>query len=284
MTEARKAKMDRITKMLSDGVNEVFNSDRYKEWLKVCSRFHHYSLNNQILILMQSKGTATQVAGYKAWKSFGRTVKKGEHGITIFAPMTIKKENDKEDVIFRTTTVFDIAQTTGEPLPEIAFELKDDDESYRKWIEMLIKIAPVPVVFTEDLPNGVYGSFDPATQLIKVRSSLHDLARLKTLIHEIVHSLLDNDPRRNDSSKEKPLSRDSREIRAESAAFVVCMDLGIDTSNYSFGYIAGWSSGKVDKELKAVMQDVRDVSDYILSKLEYNIVRNQVENCNAKKN
>ena len=278
MTEARKAKMDRITKMLADGVNEVFSSDRYAEWLKVCSHFHHYSLNNQILIMMQSKGTATQIAGYKTWKSMGRSVNKGEHGITIFAPMKIMGPDAKEEIIFRPATVFDISQTSGEPLPELAIELTDDDESYCQLINQLIKVAPVPVHFTEDLPPGVYGCFDPATQLIKVRESLHDMARLKTLIHEIVHSLLDNDP------KEKKLERDAREIRAESAAFIVCMDLGIDTSNYSFGYIAGWSSNKVDTELKAVMQDVRDVADYILSKIEYDSVRATIAKINSKKN
>ena len=195
--------------------------------------------------------------------------------------------DETEEIIFRPTTVFDVSQTTGKPLPELTMELTEDSESYRQLIDQLIKIAPVPVEFTEDLPNGVYGCFDPTCQQIKVRSSLHDMARLKTLIHEIVHSLLDNNPKLDNdpnNPKDRKLERSARELRAESAAFVVCWDLGIDVSNYSFGYLAGWSEGKIEAELKEVMQDVHDVSDHILSQLKANAVQKQIEKINDKKN
>lgn len=273
----RKKEMEEITHMLEEGVRNIFSSEKYLEWLKVCSRFHSYSLGNQILIMLQTGGTATQVAGYKTWQSLGRQVRKGERGITILVPLfsrvkTEKKEDpgepeagaegdgtEKELIIrrFGTSRVFDIAQTEGKDLPSITEELTDDDEAYDGIIEKLVRFSPVPVVFTSDLPEGVYGCFNRATQDIKVRGSLSRQHRLKTLVHEIAHSILDNADSGDD--------RETMEVRAESVAYCVCAGLDIPTDQYSFGYIAGWSSGRDVKELKAVMKDIRDTADRILT-------------------
>ena len=260
----RKEKMDRITQMLKEGVENVFSSENYKNWLRVCSKFHHYSLNNQILILMQTGGTATHVAGYRKWQTLGRQVKKGSHGIWIIAPMPIKQASESPDgedktlTLFKASTVFDIADTYGEDLPSLVQELTDDDASYDAIIDRLVDFSSVPVTFTDDLPNGVYGCFSPSEQCIKVRDTISRSHRTKTLIHEICHSIWEKDPK-------VMTDRQSAEVRAESCAYCVCNALGIDTSQYSFGYITSYSSGKELSELKAVMQDIRDTADKILS-------------------
>lgn len=262
----RKEKMDRITQMLKEGVENVFSSENYKNWLRVCSKFHHYSLNNQILILMQTGGTATQVAGYRKWQTLGRQVKKGSHGIWIIAGMPIKQESDTPDegsktiMRYKAVTVFDIADTYGEDLPSLVQELTDDDASYDAIIERLIDFSSVPVTFTDDLPNGVYGCFSPSEQSIKVRDSVSRHQKLKTLVHELSHYLCDNDKDHRDS-------RETMEVRAESISYCVLSQIpGVEPSDtYSFGYIAGWSSTKELPELKAVMQDIRDTADKILS-------------------
>ena len=260
----RKEKMDRITAMLKEGVENVFSSENYKNWLRVCSKFHHYSLNNQILILMQTGGTASHVAGYRKWQTLGRQVRKGEKGIWIISPMQFKKESpdpDKDDdimTLFKAATVFDISQTDGDDLPSLVQELTDDDASYDAIIEKLVDFSSVPVTFTSDLPTGVYGCFSPSEQCIKVRDTISRSHRTKTLIHEICHSIWEKDPK-------VMIDRQSAEVRAESCAYCVCNALNIPTDQYSFGYVAGWSSGKELPELKAVMQDIRDTADKILS-------------------
>ena len=262
----RKEKMDRITQMLQEGVENVFSSEYYKNWLRVCSKCHHYSLNNQILILMQTGGTATQVAGYRKWQTLGRQVKKGSHGICIIAGMPIKQESDTPDegsktiMRYKAVTVFDIADTYGEDLPSLVQELTDDDASYDAIIDRLVDFSSVPVSFTDDLPNGVYGSFSPSEQCIRVRDSVSRHQKLKTLVHELSHYLCDNDKDHRDS-------RETMEVRAESISYCVLSQIpGVEPSDtYSFGYIAGWSSTKELPELKAVMQDIRDTADKILS-------------------
>ena len=260
----RKDKMDCITQMLKEGVENVFSSENYKNWLRVCSKFHRYSLNNQILILMQSGGTASQVAGYRKWQTLGRQVRKGEKGIWIISPMPITQkaespdDEDKTLTLFKAATVFDISQTDGEDLPSLVQELTDDDASYDAIIDRLVDFSSVPVTFTDDLPNGVYGCFSPSEQCIKVRDTISRSHRTKMLIHEICHSIWEKDPK-------VMTDRQSAEVRAESCAYCVCNALGIDTSQYSFGYITSYSSGKELSELKAVMQDIRDTADKILS-------------------
>ena len=262
----RKQKMDRITQMLKEGVENVFSSENYKNFLKTMSQFHHYSLNNQILIWQQTGGTATYVAGYKKWQTLKRQVRKGERGLLIYSPMKFKKESDDPDkegetlTLFKATAVFDISQTDGEDLPSLVQELTDDDASYDAIIDRLIDFSSVPVTFTDDLPNGVYGSFSPSEQCIRVRDSVSRHQKLKTLVHELSHYLCDNDKDHRDS-------RETMEVRAESISYCVLSQIpGVEPSDtYSFGYIAGWSSTKELPELKAVMQDIRDTADKILS-------------------
>lgn len=262
----RKEKMDRITQMLKEGVENVFSSENYKNWLRVCSKFHHYSLNNQILILMQTGGTASHVAGYRKWQTLGRQVRKGEKGIWIISPMPITQkaespdDEDKTLTLFKAATVFDISQTDGEDLPSLVQELTDDDASYDAIIDRLVDFSSVPVSFTDDLPSGVYGSFSPSEQCIRVRDSVSRHQKLKTLVHELSHYLCDNDKDHRDS-------RETMEVRAESISYCVLSQIpGVEPSDtYSFGYIAGWSSTKELPELKAVMQDIRDTADKILS-------------------
>lgn len=264
MQNNRKEKMDKIMAMLTEGVEQVFSSEKYAEWLRVCSKFHHYSINNQILILMQTGGTASQVAGYRKWQSLGRQVRKGEKGIWIISPMQFKQAGDDPDAeekittLFKAATVFDISQTDGDDLPSLVEELTDDDASYDAIIEKLVKFSSVPVSFTSDLPEGVYGCFSPSEMSIKVRDTISRSHRTKTLVHEICHSIFDADPK-------SKTDRETKEVRAESCAYCVCSALGLDTSDYSFGYIAGYSSGKDMKELKSVMQDIKNTADKILS-------------------
>ena len=250
MSEKSKEKMNRITIMLQEGVENVFSSEKYAEWLRVCSKFHNYSLNNQILIMMQAP-YATRVAGYRTWQSMGRQVRKGEKSLMIIAPMRIKKEDvdefgnedEKELLLFKAVSVFDISQTDGEDLPSIADELTDDDTAYDDIINRLVSFAPVPVEFT-DIPGTAYGYFSPKENKICIRKDISRQHQCKTLIHEIAHSLCDADPK-------VMTDRQTKEVRAESVAYCVSSALGIDTSQYSFGYIASWSSGKELTELKA---------------------------------
>ena len=264
----RKEKMDRITAMLKEGVEQVFSSEQYTLWLKTMGKFHHYSLNNQILILMQTGGTASHVAGYRKWQTLGRQVRKGEKGIWIISPMQFKKESDDPDkdddimTLFKAATVLDISQTDGDDLPSLVQELTDDDASYDAIIEKLVNFSSVPVTFTSDLPTGVYGCFSPSEQCIKVRDTISRSHRTKTLIHEICHSIWEKDTKCMNDRREA-------EVRAESTAFCVLSGIpGVDANkigDYSFGYITSWSSGKELPELKAVMQDIRDTADKILS-------------------
>lgn len=258
-------KLTETMKLLEEGVTAVFDSENYKKFLSVMSRFHGYSVNNQILILMQMP-TATRVAGFNAWKmNFNRIVKKGAKGLKIFAPMTFRHTDDDGNehiqTRFKVTHCFDVSQTEGEPLPELVTKLTGTDESYQQFIPVLQSIAPCPVSFTDDLPDGVYGCYSLTDNSIKVKKSIAPQHACKTLIHEICHSLLDAD-------KDNKTDRQTRECRAESVAFVVCNHFHIDSSEYSFPYIAGWSSGRDTKELKAELTTIRDTAASLIDKIE----------------
>ena len=258
-------KLQQTMRLLEDGVKAVFDSGKYKDFLSVMSKFHTYSINNQILILMQMPA-ATHVAGYNAWKmDFNRIVRKGSKGIRIIAPMTFKKTdadgNEHIQTRFRVTHCFDVSQTEGDPLPELTSELTGSDESFRRLIPVLQSAAPCPVLFTDDLPNGVYGCYSLMDSVIKIRADIAPQHACKTLIHEIAHSLLDAD--RTDKT-----DRQTKECRAESIAFVVCSHFRIDTSDYSFPYIAAWSSGRDVKELKAELSTIRDTAASLIAEIE----------------
>ena len=262
----RSDKLAETMKLLEDGVIAVFDSDRYKDFLSVMSKFHQYSINNQILIMMQMP-TATHVAGFTKWKmDFNRFVKKGAKGLRIISPMQFRSTdedgNEHIQTRFKVSYCFDVSQTEGEPLPELVSELTGTDSSYADLIPVLQSVAPCPVVFTDDLPADAYGCYSLTEGHIKVKSDIAPQQACKTLIHEIAHALLDSD------TKDKTTDRQTKECRAESVAYVVCHHLQIDTSDYSFPYIAGWSSNREAKELKAELLTIHDTAKALLHDIE----------------
>ena len=258
------------------------------------SKFHNYSFNNTLLIAMQ-KPEATLVAGYKAWqKNFERHVNKGEKAIRILAPAPykIKEERDKLDPVtgemmfdengmpqkeqvevtipaFRAVSVFDVSQTDGKPIPELeAQELLSTVEGYEDFVQALMNVAPVPIGF-EDIPGDSKGYFHTEEKRIAVQENMSESQTLKTMVHEVAHSMLHNKEINRDDLMEVPAKdRNTKEVEAESVAYTVCQHFGIDTSDYSFGYIAGWSSGKDMKELKSSLDTIRKTASELITGIE----------------
>ena len=283
-----------ISERLEQGVKEIFTSERYTEYLNTMSKFHNYSFNNTLLITMQ-KPEATLVAGYQAWqKKFNRHVKRGEKGIQIIAPAPIREKQEiekidpvtKEPVIgddgqpeteivemviprFRVTTVFDVSQTEGRELPSLGVEsLTGTVEGYEKLLSTLKSISPVPVS-EGPLPPGVHGAYYHAEQKITLSPGMSEAQTIKTLVHEIAHAKLHALPVEGGiivGAHEK--DRRTREVEAESVAYTVCQYLGLDTSDYSFGYITGWSSGREQKELRASLECIRNTAAELIDGVE----------------
>lgn len=247
-----------ISEKLEAGVKDVFESGRYEEYLQVMSRFPTYSYNNQLLIMLQHP-TARYVCGYNAWQeNFNRHVKYKQKAIKIFGPNLQKKTREVEDENGNITTeeykllkgfillsVFADDQTEGDDLPEICKKLGADVEKFEELKAKLEKVAPCPITY-EVVDGGANGFFSPKDNRIVVQEGMSESQTLKTLVHEIAHSML-----HGKGGEEEKADRNTMEVQAESVAYVVCNYLGIDTSSYSFGYIAGWSKGKETKELKA---------------------------------
>ena len=264
-------KIEQITADLEKGVKEIFTSDKYIEYLTFMSKFHNYSFNNIVLILMQ-KPDASLVAGYKAWQSkFKRQVRKGEKAITILAPCPHKRieedENGKKKEIvwtsFRAVSVFDVSQTDGEELPTGCVEtLTGEVENFTDLKEKLEAVSPVPVSY-ENIEGEANGFYSHTDKRIAVQEGMSEAQTIKTLIHEISHAILHN----KDTGEAKDADKFTREVQAESTAYTVCSMLGIDTSDYSFGYIAGWSTGKEVKELNASMEVIRTTAKDIIDRL-----------------
>jgi antirestriction protein ArdC len=287
----REQKLKEVMEQLENGVQEVFESDRYKTYLNTVAKFHSYSFGNCMLIALQ-RPDATAVAGFTAWRDkFNRTVKKGEHGIRIIAPApyTARVEKERLDsatgaaitgadgkalteevqinrVAFRTATVFDISQTEGDPLPELAVVLADDVDRYDDLYRSLQEVSPVPVAF-ESMQEGRHGYYHPAEKRIAIQQGMSNLQTLKTLIHEIAHARLHDIDALREAGAVRPDSR-TREVQAESVAYVICQQYGLDTSEYSFGYIAGWSKDKEIAELKASLSVIRNEADAIITELD----------------
>lgn len=287
--DKRKQQLEEITQKLEQGIKELFDSERYKEYLNVMSKFHRYSYNNLVLIAMQNP-KATRVAGFSSWKKdFERNVKKGEKGIKILAPAPykIKKEVEKispetGEVIFgkdgkpeteervieipsyKVVTVFDVSQTEGKELPEIADNLYGDVENFKDFFSALEKTSPVPISF-EPINNKVYGYYNPLEKRIVVKEGMDELHTLKTTIHEMAHAKLhDVDVNLSLQDKQDRPDKNTREVQAESVAYAVCRHYGLDTSYYSFGYVAGWSSGRELPELKTSLEIIRTAADEII--------------------
>lgn len=251
-------------------MKEVFESDKYREMLKCMSKFHHYSLNNCLLIAMQYP-SASLVAGYRTWqKEFDRQVRKGEKGIRILAPCKYKVEKDAADdgdkeiveiTGFRVVSVFAYEQTEGRELPMIGVnEMTGDVKNYHKLFNALKDICPVPIC-SEDIQGGANGYYDDATRRIAIRSGMSRIQTIKTMIHEISHQRLHS---KENMDEEKPPDRNTKEVEAESIAYTVCSHFGLDTADYTFGYVAGWSSGKDTKELRNSLERIRKTSDEII--------------------
>ena len=286
-----KQRVQELTDKLEQGLQDLFNSDSYRNYLSTMSKFHNYSFNNTLLIAMQ-KPDATLVAGYKAWqKNFERHVNKGEKAIRIIAPAPykIKEERDKIDPVtqellldkdgnpqkeeveitipaFRAVSVFDVAQTDGKPIPELAAkELLSDVEGYQDMIRAVEAISPVPIEL-EEIAGDSKGYYDREAKRIAVQENMSESQTLKTMIHEVAHSKLHSKEVEQDEQMRK--DRNTKEVEAESIAYTVCQHFGVDTSDYSFGYIAGWSSGRDTKELRASMDTIRRTASELITGIE----------------
>lgn len=283
--QTREEKMSVIQKKLEDGVVEIFTSEKYREYMDAMSKFPRYSVNNCILIASQYP-QASLVCGFRKWqKEFNRTVNKGEHGIMILAPIKGKTEvieevfdennravldekgNQKTEIVqkeyqtFRPVYVFDVSQTSGDPVPTLAMELKEKVDSFEDLKAVLIEISPVPITFAV-INDGAKGYYSPTSQLIVVDSRLPQLQMLKTMIHEIAHASLGH------GGKEDKWDRQTKEVQAESVAYWVTQMMGLDTSEYSFGYISGWSGDKEVFELKENLDIIKQTADKISLSIE----------------
>ena len=283
-----------ITEKLEQGLKDLFQSDAYRKYLTTMSKFHDYSFNNTLLIAMQ-KPDATLVAGFHTWqKEFERHVKKGAKGIRIIAPRTIKKTIEQEVIDpatkkpvmdndgkpkmekvevtmpgFHVVTVFDVSQTEGKELPLIGTdELTGEVSEYPDFMKALEKTSPVPV-FKETIKSGAKGYYSLAEKKIVLNENMSEIQNVKTLIHEIAHALLhDKDAVLVEGIEESEHKRrNTKEVEAESVAYTVCQHFGIDTSEYSFGYIAGWSAGRELKELKESMDTIRTTASFVITSI-----------------
>ena len=284
-------RMKEITDKLETGIMDLFESDRFQAYLDTMARFHNYSFNNTILIAMQG---GQLVAGYNKWRDeFHRNVKKGEKGIKIFAPAPykVKKEVPKLDEqgqpvkdkdgnpvteqkeiqvpAFKIVSVFDVSQTEGEPLPTLGVEeLTGDVERYQDFFKALEQTSPVPMAF-EDIPGGSHGYYHLTEKRIAIQENMSELQTLKTAIHEIAHAKLHAiDPEAPAAEQQNRPDSRTREVQAESVAYTVCQHYGLDTSDYSFGYVAGWSSGKDLKELRASLETIRATAHELITTID----------------
>ena len=292
-------RLQQITAGIEQGIKELFESEKYMRYLSVMSRFHRYSVNNTMLIYMQ-KPDATLVAGYNKWKNqFERHVKKGEHGITIIAPTPFKKkieeqkldpdtkapildaegkavmeEREVEIPMFRPVKVFDVSQTDGKPLPELASTLSGSVQNYEAFMEALRRSAPVPLS-VEPMAANMDGYFSPDQQRIAIREGMSEVQTVSAAVHEIAHSKLHNyakaqeeAARAGDKEPPKKKDRNTEEVEAESISYAVCQYYGIQTGENSFGYIANWSQGKELPELRASLETINKAAGELIADID----------------
>ena len=294
-------KLKEITDRLEQGIAELFDSERYREYLKVMSKFHNYSFRNTVLIAMQ-KPDASLVAGFSAWKNnFGRNVMKGQKGIKIIAPSPFKIRQEVEKIdphtqkpiigkdgkpvteekevkipAYKVVSVFDVSQTEGKELPDIAVdELTGDVDRYKDFFAALEKTSPVPIAF-ENIGGGSHGYYHLEDKRIAINEGMSELQTLKTAIHEIAHAKLHDIDLNAPKDEQQPhVDRRTREVEAESVAYTVCQHYGLDTSDYSFGYVAGWSSGRELSELKSSLETIRSAAAEIINSIDENLAELQ---------
>lgn len=280
--------IDRLTAQLEAGIQNLRSSDGYKDYLQMQSRFPHYSTRNCLLILAQ-RPDATQVAGYTVWRSLGRQVNAGEHGIRIITPHTYKKkeppsgcsssspedtDSDTLHLYFRPTSVFDVSQTSGEPLPTLLVEeLQGSVDGYAQIQNALIQVSPVPVSF-ESITDGSKGYYSLSEQKIVIKRGMSEVQTLKTLSHEIGHAMIHN-PYKSPSAQKKTSAE--RETEAESIAFLVCAHYGITTDDYSFPYVGSWSTEMTDKELLSRITSIKGSAVSIIDQTDAAIERQRSE-------
>jgi antirestriction protein ArdC len=299
--KSTKDRLKEITDRLEAGIKGIFESDKYKAYLDTLSKFHSYSANNCMLIVMQMPA-ATRVAGFNSWRdNFKRNVMGGEKGIKIIAPAPFKLKRETERIdptsgkpvigadgrpeteevevkvpAFKVVSVFDVSQTEGEPLPEIgADEIAGDVDSYGGFLDALQKTSPVPIEF-EDITGGANGYYSQVEKRIAVQQGMSELQTLKTAVHEIAHARLHDIDKNTPKDAVRP-DRDTREVEAESVAYTVCSHFGLDTSDYSFGYIAGWSGDKELAVLKSSLDTIRGEADSIIREADSHMAAVQRE-------
>ena len=287
--EARKAEMDEITTKLEKGVKEVFTTDGYKNYLNFCAKLPRYSVNNQILIMLQ-RPDATMCQSFGNWKEMNRFVRKGEKGIRILAPAPYKmqKEQDKTDAAgkpvldkdgepvketveitvnaFKPVSTFDISQTEGDPVPTVGIaELTGSVEGYEALLEAIREVVPVPITF-ENIDSGAKGYYHLEEDRIVIQEGMSEAQTVKTLLHEASHQALHSREAQKAGGEVK--SKNQKETEAESVAYVVCQHYGIDTSDYSFAYVATWSADKEVPELKASLDTIRRTASELITKID----------------
>lgn len=301
--KSNKDRLKEITDSIENGIKELFDSDKYKKYLQTMSRFHRYSVNNQMLIYMQNPN-ATLVAGYNKWHDqFGRNVKKGEKGIKIIAPTPFKKkveetkldpdtklpmldengkpiteEKEVQIPMYRVVSVFDVSQTAGKPLPQLASDLSGDVQNYEAFMEAIKRSSAVPISF-EPIDNNTDGYFSLDEQKIVIREGMSEVQTVSALLHELAHSKLHNrqakdeirgDEPTADEAKKPKIDRNTEEVQAESISFAVCAYYGIKTDENSFGYIASWSKDKELPELKDSLTVINKTSNEMINDIDKN--------------
>ena len=287
--EARKKEMNQMAEKLEAGVKDVFQGENYKAYLDFCAKMPRYSVNNQILIMMQ-KPDATMCQSFTGWKEMGRFVKKGEKGIRVMAPAPYKMEREQDKIgadgkpvldqdgesikevveikvnAFKPVSTFDISQTDGAPVPRLGVEeLTGNVEGYATLMEAIKQASPVPISF-ENIESGAKGYFHVEENRIAIQEGMSEAQTVKTALHEASHATLHNKEEQNSDSDKK--SRNQKECEAESVAYVVCQHYGIDTAEYSFPYVAGWSSDKEVPELKASLDTIRRAAADLIVKID----------------
>ncbi|MBC5744892.1 DUF3849 domain-containing protein [Lachnospiraceae bacterium MD308] len=300
MAGKREEQMKEITKRLEQGVQELFTSEKYMNYLKTMSQFHNYSFNNTLLISMQ-KPEATLVAGFSSWnKKFNRRVKQGEKGIKIIAPAPIRKKEEiekfdpvtnepilkpdgqpeTEEVVhiiprFCVATVFDISQTYGDPIPELDTpELLGSVENFPVFMEAIERTSPVPMHY-EEIEGESKGYYSSTDKEIAIQEGMSEMQTMKTAVHEVTHAMCHDRDIMEELGEKK--NRMTKEVEAESVAYTVCSCFGLDTSDYSFPYIAGWSSDKEIKELRSSMDFIRKTAGSFIDSMVENMQELQKE-------
>ncbi len=299
MKQERKDKNEKIqelTEKLQTGIQELYDSEKYRDYLRTMARFHHYSFNNSLLIWAQ-RPDATAVAGYVNWKKlFGRTVNPGAKGIMIYEPSNYKRtlrevvtDEDGNPVLdkdgnkitravertfpsFKVGYVFAYEDTSGKPLPSIVSIIDKDVSNYDSVMDALQKVSPAPIRF-DSVDGGANGYYDLLKREFVVKDTLPQAQKIKTAVHEVAHSILHD---KIDGLDQEADNR-SREVCAESIAYVVCNYIGLDTSEYSFGYVGGWSAGKELKELQTKMEIIRSTAHTIISGIEAEILKETIQ-------